>query len=551
MSIESFFEKMTAEERALKLGYETDNPLKEAFEAKRVVHASLGGRPLAREQAQQVWQRVMEEEPVRGQLQTAYIHIPFCQTKCLYCGFFQNAANQSVEDHYIDLLLEEIENEARHKRFQEGLIQAVFIGGGTPSSLSAENAARLLQAIRTNFPLANDYELTLEGRIHDLVPEKMDAWFTHGVNRVSLGVQSFHTKVRQQLGRLDTQEVVLERLQALKDYNQCSVVVDLIYGLPDQTPELWLEDLKILEASPVDGMDLYQLNVFENSDLNKFIQSGKLSPAATTAEQGAMYALAHDFVGRYNFQRLSACHWSRTARERSLYNKLAKQGHPMFPFGCGAGGNVGGYMTMLHRSLGAYEQSVMAGEKPFMVLMEQSPLQRVANLIVDQLEHCYFDLRPLIRFDERLQLLDWLFERWIERGLCVHNGAMYKLTVAGEFWHVNLTQTVLETMQYILTGENTLVREKIAAQNHKHAATTGHPAGVSKGHPAGVPKGHPVDIPKGHPVDIPKGHPVDIPKGHPVNISKGHPIGIPKEEPVGKQTPLGRMVKEDVQKERA
>lgn len=486
MKPEELFAKMTPANRLMQLGRETSNPLMEAFDAKRVVHAGLNGRPLSPAEAQATWQMVMADTPRKGQWQSAYIHIPFCQTKCLYCGFFQNAANQSAEDWYIDLLIQDLESDATQRRVQEGIIQAVFIGGGTPTSLSAHNASRLLQTIKKCLPLANDYELTLEGRINDVVPEKMEAWFANGVNRMSLGVQSFHTKIRRQLGRLDDQDTILERLRQLKEQNQCSVVVDLIYGLPDQTPEKWQEDLALLETAHIDGMDLYQLNVFENSDLNTAIKKGNVSPAATTQAQAAMYAQARAFVDIYNYSRLSACHWSRTPRERSLYNNMAKRGYPMFPFGCGAGGNVGGYMTMLHRSLGAYEQMVEAGQKPFMVLMKQSPLQEMANIIIDQLEHCYFNLRPLIAYDERLSALAWLYDLWCDRGLCEHNGVMYKLTIAGEFWHVNLTQTTIELAQYLLTGEETMLHEKIAAQNTP-SKPAGHPSAM--GHPGGMPMG--------------------------------------------------------------
>ena len=90
----------------------------------------------------------------------------------------------------------------------------------------------MLKAIKEYLPLANDYELTLEGRIHDLIPENLNVWMANGVNRMSIGVQSFNTEVRQMVGRLDTKETVLERLAALKAYGQCSVVIDLIYGLP-------------------------------------------------------------------------------------------------------------------------------------------------------------------------------------------------------------------------------------------------------------------------------------------------------------------------------
>lgn len=89
MKPEELFAKMSPEQRLMQLGRATDNPLMEAFDAKRVVHAGLNGRPLSPEEAQATWQKVMATEPVKGQLQSAYIHIPFCQTKCLYCGFFK------------------------------------------------------------------------------------------------------------------------------------------------------------------------------------------------------------------------------------------------------------------------------------------------------------------------------------------------------------------------------------------------------------------------------------------------------------------------------
>ena len=255
--------------------------------------------------AQKVWRDIMAK-PVEGHpTQMAYIHIPFCKTKCLYCPFFQNGTNQDEEDRYIDHLVKDIEMGADSPRLSSAPIQAVFIGGGTPTSLSPENAGRLLSTIQRCLPLANDYELTFEGRVHDLVPEKMDVWFRNGVNRMSLGVQSFDTKVRQAVGRIDDGETVFSHLQELLSYSQCAVVIDLMYGLPYQTMDVWHKDVETLVESGIDGADLYQLNVFEHSDLNLAIQRGKLPPAALTQVQSAMFSF----------------------------------GTHLFPFGCGAGGH--------------------------------------------------------------------------------------------------------------------------------------------------------------------------------------------------------------------
>ncbi|WP_110953847.1 heme anaerobic degradation radical SAM methyltransferase ChuW/HutW [Anaerosinus massiliensis] len=482
MKLETIMQTLSKEEAALQFGYQNVDPLTGAFPHKRVVHAGLTGRPVKADQTQGVWEKIMFSVPEQMAPRSVYIHIPFCQTRCLYCNFFQNAANQAIEDKYIDCLIQEIEASAAVPQMKDGLIHAVFIGGGTPTSLSPQNAKRLLQTIHDCLPLANDYELTLEGRIYDLVPEKMDIWMKHGVNRMSLGVQSFHTHIRRQLGRIDDQETVLKRLAELKAYQQCAVIVDLIYGLPDQDMKLWKEDLELLSASAVDGMDLYQLNVFEESEMNKRIQAGKMSPAADTARQAEMFSFAHDFLTKRAFKRLSICHWTRNNRERSLYNILAKEGRDMFPFGCGAGGSIGGYTTMLHRMLPVYEKLVKEEKKPCMVLMEQSPLQPIINTVLGQLEQGFLDLQRLIQAEPRLSELQWLYKLWEERGLVKYNGILYELTLAGQFWQVNLSQTTVECIQILVTGEKSLAVQKIAAQD-----------GAMKLHPKiqHMPEGHP------------------------------------------------------------
>lgn len=467
MSLASFFESISEKQRNLQLGLACDNPMSGAFPHKRVVHAGLNGTLISPKESQSVWDTVMRGTPKRGQMQCAYIHIPFCKTKCTYCGFFQNGTSQSIEDNYIDGLIGELKLASECPRLKDGLIHAVFIGGGTPTSLSPANSERLLKAIKEYLPLSNDYELTLEGRIHDLIPENLEVWMNNGVNRMSIGIQSFNTKVRQMVGRLDTKETVLERLAALKAYGQCSVVIDLIYGLPGQTMKVWEQDLADLVKSGVDGADLYQLNVFDGSDLNRDIASGKVPPAATTAMQGDMFEFGRKYLDARAYRRLSAAHWSANNRERSLYNILAKAGVPMFPFGSGAGGNVDGYGMMLHRALKPYEDMVSRGEKPFMALMKQSDLQPFVNQVVSQLEQGYLDINTLVAMDSRLDELNWLYKLWEKRGLVSYNGLLYKLTSAGEFWTVNITQSTLEAMEYILTGKNSFALESVAAQDTK------------------------------------------------------------------------------------
>lgn len=430
MDLRNYFDQLTPEKRVMQFGRKTDEPLRLAFDSKRVVHAAMRGSMVPPPMAQKVWRDIMAK-PVEGHpTQMAYIHIPFCKTKCLYCPFFQNGTNQDEEDRYIDHLVKDIEMGADSPRLSSAPIQAVFIGGGTPTSLSPENAGRLLSTIQRCLPLANDYELTFEGRVHDLVPEKMDVWFRNGVNRMSLGVQSFDTKVRQAVGRIDDGETVFSHLQELLSYSQCAVVIDLMYGLPYQTMDVWHKDVETLVESGIDGADLYQLNVFEHSDLNLAIQRGKLPPAALTQVQSAMFSF----------------------------------GTHLFPFGCGAGGHVDGLSTMLDRRLPAYEKAIDEGRKPMMFLMNQSPNAHLKEDIQGQMNQSRLDLDKLIQREEKLASMEFLGPLWEDYGLWKHNGYLYQLTEAGQFWQVNMTQTLLESVNHLMGEETEIQHRRIAAQ---------------------------------------------------------------------------------------
>lgn len=430
MDLRNYFDQLTPEKRVMQFGRKTDEPLRLAFDSKRVVHAAMGGSMVPPPMAQKVWRDIMAK-PVEGHpTQMAYIHIPFCKTKCLYCPFFQNGTNQDEEDRYIDHLVKDIEMGADSPRLSSAPIQAVFIGGGTPTSLSPENAGCLLSTIQRCLPLANDYELTFEGRVHDLVPEKMDVWFRNGVNRMSLGVQSFDTKVRQAVGRIDDGETVFSHLQELLSYSQCAVVIDLMYGLPYQTMDVWHKDVETLVESGIDGADLYQLNVFEHSDLNLAIQRGKLPPAALTQVQSAMFSF----------------------------------GTHLFPFGCGAGGHVDGLSTMLDRRLPAYEKAIDEGRKPMMFLMNQSPNAHLKEDIQGQMNQSRLDLDKLIQREEKLASMEFLGPLWEDYGLWKHNGYLYQLTEAGQFWQVNMTQTLLESVNHLMGEETEIQHRRIAAQ---------------------------------------------------------------------------------------
>ena len=338
--INEILNSLSSEQYKMMIGIKSENPLKETFAKKRVVHPGTNGQMIPVPQQQQIWLEYMQKPGNIEKKKAVYIHIPFCSQLCLYCGFFQNFSNEERETMYVDRLIRQLEMAKDYKYIQDSLIHAVFFGGGTPSTLSPYNADRLLKTMNEVLPLANDCEITMEARVHDLIDEKLQVWFKHGVNRISVGVQSFDTKIRQSMGRKDDKKIVIENLKRTAGYNQAVLIIDLIYGLPGQTVESFLNDLKLADSLPIDGMDLYQLNVFEQSALKKAIDNRKIPPAATTKEQAEYLQAAIMYLDELAYKRLSVCHWAKTNRERSMYNTLAKSGADVIPFGSGAGGFV-------------------------------------------------------------------------------------------------------------------------------------------------------------------------------------------------------------------
>ena len=193
------------------------DPLHAAFAAKAVIHSGPAGMPLMGEAAEKKLESLWDEP--RSGKSLAYIHVPFCETRCLYCMFYQNPFKPEASHEFADRLIKELQLWSDKKAQMTGLIHALYFGGGTPTCLAPEDLKRILSAVKTYLPLANDCEITLEGRIHHFEDEKMEAALEGGVNRFSLGVQTLNSKVRRNVQRVDGRDAILKRLEKLCSYH--------------------------------------------------------------------------------------------------------------------------------------------------------------------------------------------------------------------------------------------------------------------------------------------------------------------------------------------
>jgi oxygen-independent coproporphyrinogen-3 oxidase len=415
------------------------DPLRDAFACRRAVLPWRGKRPLPAEEIAGKWAELRASHRPEGP-RLVYLHVPFCANHCLFCGFYRNAYTADAGASYVDLVVAEIEAEATRGGGGQP-VQAVYLGGGTPSALSAAELARVLGTIRRSLPLAPDCEITVEGRIIHFDEAKVDACLEAGANRFSIGVQSFDTEVRRRQGRRAGKEEAIAFIEALRDREAATIVIDLLYGLPGQTPEVWGEDLRIAAGIAPDGVDLYGLNLIPGTPLQRAAAGGKFAAMPELADLGEMYRTGADHFGTRGWEQISNSHWRSSPRERNIYNLRIKEGLDCTAFGSGAGGLVGRYSYGLAADLASYARGVRAGRKPIGSMLVADAQQSLRNIVTAGFETGRLDLDRLEAAAPAQGLTGAmmpLLEQWQSAGLLELAGAVVKLTVAGRFWYSNL-----------------------------------------------------------------------------------------------------------------
>ncbi|AOX99070.1 heme anaerobic degradation radical SAM methyltransferase ChuW/HutW [Jeongeupia sp. USM3] len=406
------------------------------------------------------WQR-LQATPRHGRKGLAYVHVPFCANHCLFCGFYQNRWQEEASRPYTDRLIAEIEREADTGLVQGAPIHAVYLGGGTPSALAANDLARLITALRNHLPLAPDAEITVEGRIRHFDDARIDACLDAGANRFSIGVQSFDSHVRQRLGRQASGEQAAAFLEGLARRDRATVVCDLIFGLPDQDEAVWRRDLDTVCALPLDGVDLYALNLLPTTPLFKAVELQRRS-LSSPQERQRMYLAGVARLADAGWAQLSNSHWARTTRERNLYNQLIKDGADCLAFGSGAGGSAHGVSYVVGGELAGYEAQIDAGLKPLSNMATSDAWQRTRDAVTGGIERGRLDLRTLPLDDAGIVAaqLQPLIANWHEAGLLADAGPVLRLTPRGRFWANNLHSALNELVPSLATAA---AAESIAA----------------------------------------------------------------------------------------
>ncbi len=297
-----------------------------------------------------------------------YLHIPFCTVRCGYCDFNTYTATELrgvTRESFVDNLISEIELAERilaNNGTPRRPAATVFIGGGTPTLLPEGDIARVLDAVRSSFGIADGAEVTIEANPDTVNRESLRALADSGITRVSVGMQSAVPRVLEILDRTHDPESVATAIAWAKEAG-LQTSVDLIYGTPGETLDEWRATLSAAIALETDHVSAYSLIVEEGTALERRIRRGELE-AIDDDTHADMYELADEVLAGAGFEWYEVSNWARRADTRSRHNLSYWQGADWWGFGPGAHSHLNGVRWWNVKHPAAYAERISAGESP-------------------------------------------------------------------------------------------------------------------------------------------------------------------------------------------
>ena len=358
---------------------------------------------------------------------SAYVHIPFCTQICYYCDFSKVFIKNQPVDSYLEHLIEEYDSYDIKK------LRTLYIGGGTPTALSAPQLAFLLEKLTDKLDLSYLEELTIEANPGDLDQEKISVLKDSPVNRVSLGVQTFNDRMLKQIGRSHTEKDIYENIANLKKAGFDNISIDLIYALPKQT----MEDVKINVAKAIaldiPHMSLYSLILENHTVFMNRMRRGKL-PLPKEDLEAEMFDYIIAELEKAGFEHYEISNFSKPGFE-SRHNLMYWDNAEYYGIGAGASGYVDGVRYKNHGPIRHYLEAVEAGN---------ARVQEEALTLKEQMEEeMFLGLRKKSgvskkRFEEKFGLsfedqYGAVVSELTEQGLLVPDSDIVRMTKQGLF----------------------------------------------------------------------------------------------------------------------
>jgi len=256
-----------------------------------------------------------------------YIHIPFCIKKCHYCDFVSITTVSLLPD-YIEALIKEIQL----KSVFDYQVDTIYLGGGTPSILNSDDISRICQSIKKYWQVQENPEITIEVNPGTLSHDKVLSWKTLGINRINLGVQSFHNRHLLQLGRIHNETDVDRAIHLLKGAGFQNIGLDLIYGIPDQTIDEWKKDLLQALSYHPQHLSCYSLTYEPGTLLYEQLQRKKINALPDSSVRQMMDILFQTMV-EHQYDQYEISNFASSLRFRSQHNQKYWQRMPYIGLG--------------------------------------------------------------------------------------------------------------------------------------------------------------------------------------------------------------------------
>jgi len=290
-----------------------------------------------------------------------YLHFPYCISKCPYCDFnsYQLKEDNQISS-YISALYQEIA--AYSQKLKKSNIKTIYLGGGTPTILSGTQIFNILEFCKENFMVDKDAEITIEANPGTVDGEKIKLLIDSGINRLSLGAQSFNNMFLKKLGRIHNTQEIIDSYYLAREAGFRNINIDIMFALPDQTTEDLQVTLKKAVSLKSDHLSLYNLTIKPGTEYHNKYKRGKLK-LPTEDEEFDMYNWAINYLEDNGFEHYEIANFAHP-HKRSEHNLIYWQNKPYLGVGAGAYSFIRGYRYMNYEEPARYIKEVTSGKSP-------------------------------------------------------------------------------------------------------------------------------------------------------------------------------------------
>jgi oxygen-independent coproporphyrinogen-3 oxidase len=358
-----------------------------------------------------------------------YIHIPFCDHKCIYCDFYSIITTDNIPA-FLSALKCEIKFYGK-KYSSNRIITSIFFGGGTPSLMSPEYLQEIIYSLKMNFNISDSAEITMETNPGTVNPQKLNAFLNYGINRISIGVQSFDDDDLKFMTRIHNRQTAINTIKDAEKAGFENISLDLIFNLPEQTNEKWLDNLETAITLPVKHISAYSLILEGGTILNKMVLDGKVKLQDDDYDAG-LYEITLEFLTANGFYQYEVSNFTKPGFE-CLHNNAYWHYKDYLGFGTSSHSFIDGKRWWNYSSLKKYVNEIETND------------HAVANFEILSADQKHNEYVMLALRSSGIDIIEyknlfgnaWLkknysyFEKLKNQNFIMHNNDFIKLTTKG------------------------------------------------------------------------------------------------------------------------